>query len=143
MSGIETVDIIETWLYGVLSGDSTLSGLVGGRISNTLSSTALTPPYVTFLMQSSRDVTGHSGDRISTDNLYIVKAVSQTASWAQGRALAARIDLLLHRPASVVTTGGGSLSCTREQIVQYPEVQDSIQYRHIGGIYRIRASSDS
>jgi hypothetical protein len=140
---IETVDLIEAWLYDVLSHDDTLVGLVEGRVSNSLSSAPLKAPYVTFLMQSSRDVTGHSGDRISTDNLYIVKGVSQDGSYDEAREIAARISMLLHRPASRVSLTGGSLSCTREQIVEYPEVQDAIQYRHLGAIFRIRASADS
>lgn len=140
---IETVGIIETWLWDTLSADATLMGLVDNSLSGTLSSEALTVPYVTFLMQSSRDVVGNAGQRISTDNLYVVKGVTQSGSWDDGEAIAERIDALLHRPSAVMTSGSGSLTCIREQIVQYPEVQDGIQYRHLGGIFRIRASADN
>ena len=139
---IETTGIVEPWLWDTLSADTTLMGLVNDTLSGTLSSEALPVPYVTFLMQSSRDVGGTGGTRISTDNLYIVKGVTQGASWDDGEPIAERIDFLLHRPSAVMTSGSGSLTCIREQIVQYPEQQEGLQYRHLGGIYRIRASAD-
>lgn len=139
---IETTGIIDPWLYATLSGDPALAGLVSGRISGTLSVDTLAVPYVTFLMQSSRDIAGVGGTRISTDNLYAVKAVAQTGTWDDVNAIAQRIDALLHRPSAVMTQGSGSLSCIREQIIQYPEVEEGLQYRHLGGIYRIRASAD-
>jgi hypothetical protein len=139
---IETVGIIETWLWSTLSADSDLMTLVNDSLSGTLSSEQLSIPYVTFLMQSSRDVVGHNGDRISTDNLYVVKGVTEGGSWDLGQPIAERIDFLLHRPTAVMQSGGGSLTCVREQIIEYPEVEEGLQYRHLGGIYRIRASAD-
>lgn len=141
---IETTGLIDPWIYGTLSEDSTLMGLIGGldHLSGTLSAVPLETPYVTFLCQSSRDVGGVGGIRISTDNLYIVKAVAQGGTWDDVSQIASRVDYLLHRPGSVMTEGSGSLSCIRESIVQYPEVTEGLQYRHLGGIYRIRASAD-
>lgn len=137
---IETVDLVEPWLYATLSGDSTLAGLVAA-VSGTLSATPLPLPFVSFAMQSSLDVTGFSGDRISTDDLYQVKATGLGSSWDEVRPIARRIDALLHRPNMVVGVAGGSLSCIRERTLQYPEVSDGLEYRHLGGIYRIRASA--
>lgn len=139
---IETIDIIEPWLYATLSDDPELAGLVGDRVSGTLSSVPLKPPYVTFSLQDPLDVIGIGGVRISTDNLYVVKAVGQTGSWADVRPIASRIDYLLHRPTATMTSGAGSLTCVREKTAQMVEVDDGLQYRHLGGIYRIRASAD-
>lgn len=140
---IETIEIAEKWLYATLSADATLAGLVADRISGTLSPELLELPYVTFLMQSSRDVSEVSGIRISTDNLYIVKAVGQTSTWDDLAPIASRIDYLIHRPGSVMIQGSGSLTCIREMVHQQAEVDEGLQYRHLGGIYRIRASADS
>jgi hypothetical protein len=142
---IETVDIIEPWLYATLSGDDELMGLLSDdtdRVSGTLSATMLPTPYVTFLLQSPLDVVGVGGIRISTDNLYIVKAVDQTGSWDILAPIARRIDVLLHREGLVMSEAAGSLSCTRERTFQAAEVTGDLQYRHLGGIYRIRASAD-
>jgi hypothetical protein len=140
---IETVEIAEEWLYATLSADGTLAGLVGDRITGTLSPELLVMPYVTFLMQSSRDVSAVGGIRISTDNLYLVKAVGQTSTWDDLKPIASRIDYLIHRPGSVMVEGTGSLTCTRERVHQMAEVDEGLQYRHLGGVYRIRASADS
>lgn len=139
---VETIDLVEPWLYSALSSDPQLVEMVGvDSISGTLSPEVLDPPYVTFLMQSTRDVSEVAGIRISTDNLYIVKAVAQTGSWDDVRPIANRISGLLHRPHEVVSLPTGSLTCTRERIVQYPEVDEGLQYRHLGAIFRIRASA--
>lgn len=142
MTKIETIDIIEPWLYATLSGDSELAGLVEDRISGTLSPVLLATPYVTFLLQSPLDVMGIGGIRISTDNLYIVKGVAQTSTWDDLRPIAHRIETLLHRSGQVMTEEHGSLSCIRERTFQMAEEAGDLQYRHLGGIYRIRASAD-
>lgn len=138
---IETTGIVEPWLWATLTEDAVLSDLAA-EISGTLSPTQLATPYVTFLMQSTRDVQGVAGVRISTDNLYVVKAVDRSSSWDLAEQVASRIDYLIHRPNAVMESGSGSLTCVREQIVQYPEADGGQQYRHLGGIYRIRASAD-
>lgn len=139
---IETVEIADTWLYATLSGDSALAVLVGDRISGTLSGEPLATPYVTFLCQSTLDVNGVGGARISTDNLYAVKAVAQASSWDDVVPIANRISALLHRPNQVVTTAAGSLTSVRQNLIQYPEVDEGVQYRHLGAVFRIRASAD-
>ena len=145
MSGgvIETIQIIEPWIYETLSGDSQLAGMVEDRISGTLSPVLLGTPYVTFLLQSPLDIIGIGGTLISTDNLYIVKAVTQTSTWDDLLPIAQRIDLLLHRPGQIMTEEFGSLTCIRERRFQQAEEAGDLQYRHLGSIFRIRASADN
>ena len=144
MDAAETVDLIEPWLYSVISTDATLLSLLGGveHISGTLSLDELPLPYVTFLMTSSRDIEGNAGLIISTDNLYQVKAVAASGSWDDVIPIAARLKALLYHPGQVINVSGGSLSCTREQIIQYAEITEGVQYRHLGASWRIRASLD-
>jgi PKD repeat protein len=139
----ETIDLVEPWIYGQLMDDDLLT-LLGGvdHVSGTLSVEELPTPYVTFLMQSTRDVQGNAGQIISTDNLYIVKAVAATASWDDVVPIAAILTGLFHLPNRVVNVTGGSLTSTRENIIQYPEITEGVQYRHLGAVYRIRASRD-
>lgn len=140
---IETTEIVEPWLYSTLSADATLAGLVGDRIFGTLSTDTPQTPYVIFILLSPRDVVGVGGTRISTDNLYVVKGVAQTNSWDVLTPIAKRIDQLIHRPGSTMLgDAGGSLTCTREMTHQMPEIADGLPYRHLGGVYRIRASAD-
>lgn len=140
---IETVDIVEKWLWEALSGDSTLVGLIGtDNIVGTLAPEALDPPYLAWLCQSAIDIKGNAGQIISVDTLYEIKAVAQTSTWDDVGPVAQRVKQILHRPGEVITTVNGSLSCVHDRIIQYPEVNEGVQYRHLGGIYRIRASRD-
>src|SRR5690349_11900695 len=129
---IETVGMIEPWIYDRLSTDTQILSRVGvDSISGTLSATPLVPPYVTFLMNSNQDlVTGAGGDRISVETLYVIKAVAASGSWDDVLALATRIDQLFHLPNTVVTLSGGSLSSIRDRVIEYPEVDEGVQYRH-------------
>lgn len=140
---IETVEIVDKWLWDTLSGDATLSGMVNGRISGTLSDRVLETPYVHFSYQSDRNITAIGGEIISVDCRYLVKAVGKTSSWGTILPMAKRIQELIHRPYQTFqVTGVGSLTTIRESVVQQPESDSGIQYRHLGGIYRIRASAD-
>ncbi len=141
----ETVDLVEPWLYATLSGDATLLGLIGGltHLSGTLSIEELPLPYVTMAFVSARDIQGNAGSIIAVESIYQVKAVDATASWDDVIPIASRITTLLHRPGQVVTLTGGSLTIVRERILQYPEVTDGVQYRHLGAQWRIRASRDA
>lgn len=140
---IETVQIADSWLASVLRQDPVLADLVGVRVVGTLSPGPLSGPYAAFGLSSSIDIVGVGGVRISTDNLYIAKAVAQTSSWDDVTTVASRIDYLLHREGESISHGGGSLTCTRERIVQQVEVDAGLQYMHLGGFYRIRASADT
>ena len=139
--GIETVDIIEPWLYGLLTGDTALAALVGDRIIGTLSDGAVDPPYVVFFLASPRDITAVGGIRVQVEALYTVKAVARASSWNAVRPIAARLDTLIRGDGKTVTTTKGHLTRVRDVIVQYPETTDGVQYRHLGASWRIRANS--
>jgi hypothetical protein len=141
-SGVETVDLVETWLYNVLQGDATLGLLVEDRVVGTLVPLGtLKLPYVLFTFSGSRDVTSVDGTIIDTINMYTVKAVTASSSWTGARLIARRMHELI-QGKSVTLTPTGSLTCVRDRIVQYPEEVAGQQYRHLGGIYRICASAD-
>lgn len=140
-SGVETVDVIDPWLWSRLTGDATLMGLVGGqeKVVGTLAHAAVDPPYVAFFLSSARDIYTVPQIRVQVDAIYTVKAVTVGASWEVTGPLAARIDELLD--GVNVTTPNGTLSCVRDGIVQYAEVEQATQYRHLGATFRIRANS--
>jgi hypothetical protein len=140
---IETVELVDPWLFGVLSGDATVSGLVGGRIENTIGTleSDLVLPKVNFQCASSRDIPDNRGITIDTSNLYDVTAVGLYDSWTPLVPIAARIHELI-QGAVYTFPGGGSLTCVRDMIIQRPEVVEGVTYRHLGGVYRIRCSKD-
>lgn len=142
---IETTELVDAWLYGVLSGDGTITSLLGatGRIENTVGpiTPALTLPKIHFQCVVSRDVTTTDGTIIDTNSLYDVEAIQVGDSFGVVQPLAARIHSLIHRTVYTFV-GGGSLTCVRESILQRTEVHEGLVYRHLGGSYRIRCSRD-
>lgn len=140
-SGAETVDIIDPWLWSTLSGDAQLMTAIGGQGSliSTLAKGGVPAPYVVFFCSSPRDIIAVGGIRVEIDALYTVKVVGEGASWTTVKPIFRRIDALLH--GKDVTTVNGSLSCRRESIIQYAEVESATQFRHLGAVFRIRANS--
>lgn len=134
---IETLRV-DQWLYERLSGDTTLSNLVGGRIYSYLAPQDAVLPFVLFSHQAGHDVRGVGPARIMTSLVYQVKAVGQGHSFGPLKAIADRLDTLL-QGASGSVVDGTVLMCVREQPVEYVETDDGVQYRHLGGLWRIIA----
>lgn len=127
----------DQWLYGLLSGDAPLTGLVGTRIHSYVAPEGVVFPYVLYAFQGGADVSVVGGVRIFNSGLYQVKAVGRTESLASLQVIANRLDTLLQR-ASGSVTGGIILACVRTQPLAYAEVSNQYQYRHLGGLYRIQ-----
>lgn len=138
-TGIEPIKVIEPWLYKVLSGDTVIAAAVNDRVVNTLAAAGVDSPYVFFDQATTRDRRLSTGVRIWNESIYQVKLVMATASWVPMLPIAERIDLLLDRPNEVIETEHGVLECVRERTVEYPEMVQGIQYRHLGGQYKIKA----
>ena len=134
-------NIIETWLYSVLSGDATLHALVADRIFNTIALQNSPYPCVVFQYQGGHDVMNVSTFRIMTDALYVVKGIAQSAVFADVKPIADQVDTLLHGQAGTVAGLGTVLMSNREQPFQLLEQDGDTHYRHLGGIYRIIAQT--
>lgn len=137
---LESTDIIDPWLYSVFSGDSTLTSIVGSRLVNTLSPSKVATPYIAWTAASGRSVRGIGGVLLDTDNLYDIKAVTSEPGFTQASAIAARIRKLIDvKNVTITTPFPASLTCFWETEIRYPEVTESVQYRHLGATYRLRA----
>ena len=140
--GMETIEVIDTWLYTTLAGDQQLLDMLGdgdNSIISTLAIAGVKAPYVAFFMSSARDIMAVGMIRVQVDALYTVKTVGEGASWEVVRPIAARVDELLHEKN--VTTGSGSLACHRESVIQFAEIDQATQFRHLGGLFRVRANT--
>lgn len=141
---VETVELVEPWLYATLHGDTTLHGLVEGRFTNAQNplSDGVTVPFVYFGFASERDITNNDGSILDTESYYNVKGVTIGNTYT-GAALniAKRIHQLING-AKPTLSPSGSLTCVRQQIIQYVEVIQGVEYRHLGGLYKVRCSKD-
>lgn len=127
---------VEAWLDGLLKGDSTLNTAVGGRIYGYLAPQDAAVPYVIYSYQRGHDVFGVGTARIMAHTAYQVKVVGQTKSFVALETIANRLDIVL-QGASGSVVDGEILACVREQPISYVETDSGVQYRHLGGLYRI------
>jgi hypothetical protein len=129
---------IERWLYGVLSTDATLTGLVGSRIYSYVAPVNATYPLIIFQYQTGSDLMGVGPVRIWSDSVYVIKAINRMESYSTLKTIADRVDVLLHAESGSVTDGR-VVGCVRERAYSMLELVDTVQVRHLGGIYRIMA----
>lgn len=140
---IETVRV-EQWLEGVLTGDAALTSPLGKHpdtqqcVYSYLAPSGAKYPLVIYSYQGGHDVRGVGPGRIMVSALYQVKVVGQGTSFVSLRPIADRLDALL-QAASGTVVDGAVLMCTREQPLAYVETANGIQYRHLGGLWRIIA----
>lgn len=147
------VSRIESWIYARLTADTGGSGLntlVNGRIFPYIApqKADLAYPIVVYNFQAGRDVQGVGIHRVMTRPLYLIKVISKgmatEAINITARSAADRVDELIGKAVSLVHNGY-VFTGRREQAVSYLETDDrsqtatQIQYRHVGGLYRIEA----
>lgn len=124
---------IETWLYSVLAGDATLHGYVADRIYMHLAPAGTSWPCILVTLQEyPDDLMVVNAKRVWSEAMYIVRAVGPYEGFGTLNTIADRIDALLHRQS-----GTNVHACIREEIFLMVEVVDDVQYRHLGGIYKI------
>jgi len=136
----QEVLLVDRWLYELLTSDSTLVGLVGGRVYGYLGEQDGALPYVLYSYQGGHDVRGNGPTRFMVSLLYQVKVVGVGASFQPLREIADRLDRIL-QGASGTVSGGRVLVCVREQPINFPEVDNGVVYRHVGGLWRIHAQA--
>lgn len=128
----------EGWMTTVLKADTALAAVVSTRVYNTLRTGPL--PCVLFQLQApGADLMVLGGTRVWTPLVYLVRGIAEQESYAGDLAtIANRIDAVLHR-ASGSNAAGTVFSCVRIRAFQMPEVANGMQYRHLGGLYEIKA----
>lgn len=134
---------VDRWLYTTLTGDATVSGIVGTKafghfVPEAQGGSAIAPPYVLWTMPGAgNDVNTLNGVRIWADMLYAVRLVAKVEGFLSLEAGAAAIDAALHR-ASGSNVSGTIVACVREAPFAMPEIEnDGAQLWHLGGLYRL------
>lgn len=142
MTVISEITRIEKWIYGLLSGDGTIAGIVGTRIYAGIAPASATFPCIVYLpLSAGEDVRGPGATRIWAAPLYLVKAITQGGSVAALQTLVDRIDALLHGQKGG-TADATIQYCVRERPFRMTTVEapGNTVYQHLGGEYRVAAS---
>lgn len=151
--GLESYTVDE-FIFGRLTGDATLLGLLNAAYAASgqlpVSATEvysetipvdITYPYIIFQMRPSMDdTTVVNGIRIFSRIDYLVKVVDRNQSYGLIAPIYSRVDQLLHMTSGTVADGQVYYS-QRMRPFRMPEIDDAIQYRHMGGIYRFTVQS--
>lgn len=115
---------------------SKLSGLLSGRAYSGVAPSTATYPLIVFGIQSpGADVIVVGGNRVWASPLILARAIAKGGSWSTIAATADAIDQALHN-----TSQGDIAWCVRESPFSLIEVTDGVQYRHLGGLYRVRVT---
>lgn len=121
------------WIHDVLAADATIISAVGARIYDSLAPKGSAFPYILIqVTDTGADLMVVDANRVWTESLWLVRVIGQIGSFSTLETIDDRIDTLLHRQS-----GGNVLACVREQPFVFTETLDGIQYRHLGGIYRL------
>lgn len=130
---------IDEWLYSTLSADSVITTAVGTRLYTDEAPAETAFPYVQWQLQSANDVrTGVGPFTILVNALYLVKVVNRIQSYKAIQTVANRINTILHG-AGGTTLSTNIYSCVREEAWRDSEFISGVNYRSLGGIYRIQA----
>lgn len=131
------VNAVKTGLYDKLAGDATLVGLLASTTSvyDKVAPQGAALPYVIFQKQAGSP-RYTMGGRAYDDNVYLVKAVTESPSAKVAGQIAERVDALLTNGSLTLTTGS-LMVMRREQDVEYEETTDGRTYQHVGAMYLI------
>ena len=129
----------EKWIYTVLANDATLVSKTDG-IYSALVPAGETYPLVLFgENRTDNDLMALGARRIWSTMHYVVRAIDETKSYGGDlETIADRIDAVLHA-ASGTTTAGTVWACVRTMPFRMVEQRDGRIFRHLGGIYQVRA----
>jgi hypothetical protein len=121
----------ETWLFQTLA-----AAIPTVTAYSTIAPEGAAQPFIIFQQQATSDLMGVGPARIWASLLYLVKVSGQTTTFAPLRATADAIDAALHA-ASGTVVGGTVLICTRERAFSLVEVPNGVEWRHLGGTFRL------
>lgn len=143
--GLEGITLAR-WVYQTLSTDAALAAAVGVTLAalptqigeGTAPSTSdPAKPWIVFTVTESLDVKTVGMIQVMAHARIQVRATVRGNSYGPLVAVYQRIHQLLEAKANQAPTGftGMVLTCERVSSVQYPENDQGIQYRHLGGLY--------
>lgn len=130
------------WLDTTLKGDSTLAGLIGGRIYFGVAPQGAQYPLVRVLYDAADDLDGLGAARIWSDGEIAVVAIGQTASPLALEAIADRLDALLHgASATLDPVEIYSIVRTRPIWRTAPAGTTGVIYSQLGGTYSVQVGA--
>lgn len=133
----------EAWIRATLlaaNPPTAIGGPAAPRIYSHVVPASAALPSVIYQMQAAEDLMVINGRRVWADLVYVVQVVALAGAWEDVDAVADWMDAALHNGRGSYD-GGMVYACTRERPFAFVEHDGDMQYRHLGGIYRLQVRS--
>ena len=137
------MSVVRTALFSKMSGDGTLTGLLGGTFiypDVAPPSHNANQPWIVYSKQAGTPRYAFANSLAYDDEVWTIKAVERNTTTARVDAIASRLDALLTH-ASLTITGRTLMGLWRESDVEYAETDGDQVYRHSGAMYRLRITT--
>lgn len=134
-------DVIERWLYSLLSGNAALTAIINTNIfANEVDEDDDSAyPCVLLAFIAGDDLMIQSASRVWAETLYKIVVIGKDMPMSDVDAIYSQVDALIHR-GSGTNASGTVHSCVRQQVIQQTETAEGgIKYRSSGGLYKIIA----
>lgn len=122
----------------------TISAGLTGRVFNRVAPATAEFPYIVYQSQTPPNVVRGVGDaEVMVDTIYIVKAIAQGSDYSALVPVANAIRTALVSANGEVITGavGTVFTCQYERGFSLVENEQTKQFRHLGGEFRIQAQA--
>lgn len=130
-------------LYGKMSGDTTLTNLLGAPASgyakaiyHSEAPAGAPYPYVIFNKQSGVPTESFGDPDALENDVWLVKGIDKNTSADIAESIQARLKALLN-DTTLTISGATHLYLRRQSDVEYPETVNGVKYAHAGALYRL------
>lgn len=130
-------------LYGRMSGDVTLTGLLGTpspgysqNIYHNMAPDNANFPLVVFSKSSGVPTEAFHDPSALENDIWLVKAVDRNSTADTAESVSDRLKTLLN-DATLSISGATLLYLRRQSDVEYSELVDGVTYLHVGSLYRL------
>lgn len=142
------IEVVENWIHDVLVADSTLNGIISGRVWKYAAKQNASSPYILYGYQGGGDLQGLGTVRLVTSPVYFVRAVKKNGfPDANFNVVTNRIDEVVGKTVRATKASSDGLSTyvisgRRVQPISYTESNPTsdIPIFHVGGLYRLEVS---
>lgn len=125
------------WLYNTLTGDATLAAAIGNRVYD-LAPQPATYPLIQLAEAGSNDKQFVNASRIWVESDWLIKVIDgPNVGWERAGSIFDRLDSVLQGNDGGTVAYGRVYVSVRQATFQYPEVEDGVVYRHLGGRFRL------
>lgn len=141
MVGAESV-MIDQWIESTLLNSSAVTNIVNDRVYLDLAPAEAEYPFVVYqAISPPRTIRGLGVEHWMVDGNWQVKGTCRGDAYLPIAPLAAAIHAALVTNETDVVAGGMVFTCTFERQVMHGEPKGQVQFRHLGGEYRIQAQA--